>query len=370
MDKLLLRECSANLMRKIINRQYELDVFRIVASLGVMLFHYTFRGFAADNLSILPFPELGEIFKYGYLGVYAFCMISGYSVFISSTPLGLKDYVISRLLRLYPTFWIAVTLTSVFTLLIGGDRYSITLIQYVINLTMLNSLIGINSVDGTYWFMLLIMRFYFLIAIVIFLKLEKYQEYLAGIWLLLAFIITFFNLPILGLFLIPEYAPFFIAGIVFLAAKTKGWNLYKYVIIIISLFYSIYLIGTNTNIMQQYYHATFSIFVTSFLILSFYLAFYFITIRKRPLTLSQDFILYGTATYPLFLIHHNIGFMIFNSLGKLCNKYLLLSVTVVIMILVSLFITKYIDPYIYDKLRRAINAIVSFTENILRKTFS
>jgi peptidoglycan/LPS O-acetylase OafA/YrhL len=337
--------------------------------LGVVLFHYTFRGFAADNYSILPFPNLGGVFKYGFLGVHFFIMISGYIMFFSETHKGIKDFVVSRILRLYPTFWIAVTLTSVITLLIGADRFHVTFIQYAANLTMLNGLIGIDSIDGAWWFMVLVLKFNFIVGFLILLRLTKYQEYFAVVWLLLAVVIIIFNLSILGTFLMPEYAPFFVAGIIFQSAKTKGWNSYKYIIILLSLFFSLYLGGLSINDLQQHYHHSFSIFVISSLIIVFYLAFYLMTIRKRPITLPKAFILYGVATYPLYLIHQNIGYMIFNSLGEWFNKYLILSLTVIVMSLASFVITKYIEPFINDKLRRTIEAIIFFTENIFRKKF-
>jgi len=354
---------------KTIDRQYELDVFRIIAILGMMLFHYTFRGFAADNYSILSFPILGEIFIYGYLGIYLFMMISGYVMSMSTPNKGLKDFAVSRLARLYPTYWIAVTLISVITLQIGADRFHVNLIQYIANLTMLNETIGINSIDGAHWFMAIVLKFNIIIAVVLLLRLMKYQEYLAGIWLLLASILTFYHLPIVGFFVMPEFAPFFVAGIIFLSAKTQGWNLYKYIIIIFSLLFSMYSLVENINNMQQHYHHTFSAFVISSIVLLFYLAFYLITIRKKSIHLPKAFILYGSATYPLFLIHHNIGYMIFNSLGEWCNKYLLLSITVIIMILVSLVIAKYTEPYLYNKSRRALELIFSFMENKFRKIF-
>jgi peptidoglycan/LPS O-acetylase OafA/YrhL len=40
---------------------------RLVAVLAVVLFHYGFRGAAADGLAAVSLPELSGIAKYGYL---------------------------------------------------------------------------------------------------------------------------------------------------------------------------------------------------------------------------------------------------------------------------------------------------------------
>ena len=63
-------------------RLYQIDLFRFIAALMVVLFHYTFRGFIA-NSSILEFPVLGSLFKYGYLGVDLFFMISGFVIYVN-----------------------------------------------------------------------------------------------------------------------------------------------------------------------------------------------------------------------------------------------------------------------------------------------
>ena len=46
-----------------IRRIYELDLLRFIAEAAVLLFHYTFRGFAADHLTSLPYPELAPLSK-------------------------------------------------------------------------------------------------------------------------------------------------------------------------------------------------------------------------------------------------------------------------------------------------------------------
>jgi peptidoglycan/LPS O-acetylase OafA/YrhL len=330
-----------------------------------MLYHYTYRGFAADNYSILSFPDLGKIFKYGYLGVQLFVIISGYVMFLSAPHKSFKDFVISRVLRLYLTFWIAVILTSIITLLIGAERFHVTPLQFLANLTMLNEYLGIPSIDATWWFMTLVLKFNLFIGILSLLKLIKFQDYFAGIWLVLGTILKFINVPILSNLLMPDYVSFFVAGIIFQSAKARGWNKYKYFTILFSLLLSIYISASSINSSQQHFHQSFSVQII--IIVLFYLAFYLITIQKQSLNLPKVLLLYGTATYPLYLIHQNIGYMIFNSLGNIWNKYLLLFGTVVVMILISIVIAKYLEPYLYKILRRTLEAFLSFIENFFRK---
>lgn len=50
----------------------DIDLLRFISALFVVFFHYAFRGYAADGMSLLPYPMLAPIAKYGYLGVEMF----------------------------------------------------------------------------------------------------------------------------------------------------------------------------------------------------------------------------------------------------------------------------------------------------------
>lgn len=92
-------------------RVNEIDLLRFLAALAVVFFHYSFRGYAADGLSVMSYPLLASVSKYGYLGVELFFMISGFVILMTAAHAGLRDFVISRVVRLYPAFWACCTVT-------------------------------------------------------------------------------------------------------------------------------------------------------------------------------------------------------------------------------------------------------------------
>lgn len=57
---------------KTLARVNELDLFRFLASLAVVFHHFSLDGFAADSMTIMPYPLLASVSKYGYLGVELF----------------------------------------------------------------------------------------------------------------------------------------------------------------------------------------------------------------------------------------------------------------------------------------------------------
>src|SRR5690242_6045430 len=99
----------------------------------------------------MPYPLLAPYAKYGYLGVNLFFMISVFVILMTAARRSLVPFVVSRLARLYPAFWFCCTLTFLTTLLIGGEQYSATVPQLLINLTMLSGFFHVAAIDGVYW---------------------------------------------------------------------------------------------------------------------------------------------------------------------------------------------------------------------------
>lgn len=334
--------------------QYELDILRIIGAVNIVLFHYTFRGYAADDMSKLYFPVLGKIFQYGYLGIYLFFILSGYTIILSAYNKKFTNFVLARIFRLYPSFWVAVCVTTLATLFFSSERYHIAPTQFLINLTMLSGYVSVKAVDGAYWFMFAILKFYFLVSMLILFNLVKIQKYFAGIWLFASLILTFFHIPKLGFFLIPNYAPFLISGMIFYSAKKDGWDSYKYFIIITSFLFSLYIIYIKILGFNSHYSTELSLSVV-FVIISFIYLFMFLTsINNKTIKLPKYFTTLGACTYPLYLIHQNFGFMLFNNYGHLANKYVVLMLTFLFMLSLAIVIVKYIDPCIY----RVMNKII------------
>src|SRR5512140_106891 len=118
-------------------RANEIDLLRFLTAVSVVLFHYAFRGYAADELSIMPYP-LAPYAQYGYFSVYFFFMLSGFVILMTASKGSLKAFFVSRVVRLCPAFWLCCTLTFVAILLIGQPKYSATFTDFVLNMTMVS----------------------------------------------------------------------------------------------------------------------------------------------------------------------------------------------------------------------------------------
>ena len=74
--------------------------------------------------------------------------------------------------------------------------------------------------------------------------------------------------------------------------------------------------------------------------------------------------LFGSATYPLYLLHHNIGFIVFNYVGDTINKYAVLTATIAAMIFLSIFISHYLEPHIRERVRNSLAAVIKILSQI------
>ena len=343
-------------------RVYEIDLLRLIAALSVVFFHYTFRGYATGDFSTVFFPYINQASRYGILGVHLFFMISGFVILLSAENKGVIDFSISRFVRLYPTFWLILSIISIFLILFGGSQYHITPKSFLLNLTMLNELFGVDYISGVVWSLLLELRFYFLVAILIFFKqLDNIVYYLTA-WLIISFSYLFVNLhPIIKFAFFPEYSSFFIAGALFYLIHRDGISLYKILLLMLSYYLSIKTTLINFHSLAKYFSTEFNSQVFIVIITLFYTIFFLISIKKTEKFKHKLFLKLGALTYPLYLIHENIGYIILNTFNHYINKYLLLIMLVSLMIFIAYMINIYFENRYLSKIKRGL-------ESFFRKT--
>jgi peptidoglycan/LPS O-acetylase OafA/YrhL len=328
-------------------RFYEIDLLRFLAALSVVFFHYTFRGYMEGNYNPLVFPKLAPYTKYGILGVELFFIISGYVILLSTQGKTVRQFFVSRIMRLYPAFWVACSLTFLVTLLWGTKPMDTHMsgylrpdaIQYIYNMTMLHSFLGITDLDGSYWSLAVEITFYFLISLVLSYKLMRHLDWLLGLWLLLTILpATGKNGTPFASLLIFGYASYFVAGMLFyLMQQPNGRTPLRYALLGASYLLALHSALGKVKALSGFYHSDFSPIATVALITVFFVVFALIAWRK--LTLSSPWLgTLGTLTYPLYLIHGHIGYIIFWRLGTFVNKYVLLGATVFLMLGIAYFV--------------------------------
>ncbi|QIA03612.1 acyltransferase family protein [Pseudomonas fluorescens] len=337
-------------------RLTELDLLRFLAAFAVVIFHYAFRGYARGEMSVMPYPLLADIAKYGYLGVELFFMISGFVILMTASSNNLKVFFISRVIRLCPAFWVCCTITFLITLAIGQPRFSADFYQYLINLTFLGDLLGVPPIDGVYWSLFVEIKFYLMIAVLLaFKKIEKIETFLV-LWLLISAAAEVFAFEKLRSVLITDYAAYFIAGATFYIIWDKGFTKSR-----ISLLAAAQALASFNAIkwaesIELKYSTDYDSLIICGVIALFFMTFLFIATHKTSAVGKFDWTALGALTYPLYLLHQMIGFMIFNIAYPTINPHVLLWGTIALMIVASYIIHEKIETPFARLMKRSLSS--------------
>ncbi len=346
-------------------RVNEIDLLRFFAALAVAFYHYAFRGYAANNLSIMPYPLLEPIAKYGFLGVELFFMISGFVILMTAASGSLKGFIVSRIVRLYPAFWACCTLTFVLILAIGAPRFFTNWHEYLVNMTLFSGFLGVPSIDGVYWSLFVEMRFYALVALVLIIRQIHHAQFFLALWLAVAVIYEMFNIHHLRDIFIVDYAAYFIAGSIFYLVWSRGLTVSRLLLLvgawILALKISIEsLVETN-----KHYNTIMNEWVVGGIISIFFIIMALIALRKTGKFGQMQWITAGALTYPFYLLHQKIGFMIFNLAYPTINPHLLLWGVLAITLLMSYAVHKYIEKKLASPMKRFLLIIFDSIEQKL-----
>ncbi len=375
-------------------RFLELDVFRGLAAFGVVLFHYTsvYNSFSHHT------PEMQLYFSWGRFGVELFFIISGFVILLTldNTKQG-KDFIFKRFSRLYPAYWVAIILTFIVITIDQStfeQNIDISFFDAIINLTMFQSFFNIPNVDPVYWTLGAELCFYIMMFILFKLKLLKHINIIVTAWLTLAFIISLKtytarwglnwnflsmgneqnligintnsihpleNVPIamigintlsdgilgwfresLRMLLNLKYAHLFIIGIILYQVKKKGFTPYTFILLILSILEQ----KVAFSSWERSWDTTFFVAWTALIL-------YLATQNYLKFIVFKPLIFLGTISYPLYLIHQIIGYIIINNLYKFhLHPYLIIFITIVIIMAIASLISIYIEQPSLNFLRQ------------------
>jgi len=334
-------------------RVYQIDLFRFLAAVGVMLYHYTcqYRIAQTDGTYLRPFPGIAEVSKFGYLGVDLFFIISGFVIALSIQKASLIHFIKSRVTRLYPAYWFCLIVTFLVVLVWGGSKYSATYPQFFANATMLNGFFGVENIDGVYWSLYVELKFYLLMALYLLLrKIKDFKlEHFIVPWLTLSVFSVFIPfessvvLRIVKSIFILDYSALFIAGMIYYKIYKTGAKPIYFAGLTVCLLVSITHGLDKLTAVEAAYDIEYSRYAIVFFLVLFNLLIYLSSIKKLQFINSPKLLKFGVLTYPLYLIHSKIGIIIFRNHMTEDNKYLLVTFVTLVMILAAYLINTYFE---------------------------
>jgi len=167
-------------------RFQEMDVFRGMAALWVLYYHYIFQYRIAYHLPAAPWgwfsvsgmPERDV----GELAVYFFFIISGFAMCITLETKGAADFCVSRFSRIFPAYWAAMALTALMGIVWPLRDQNYTLPQLLSHVAMLQEVLGYHDIDGVYWSLLIELVFYCFVGTALALGLLGELHRLCLVW--------------------------------------------------------------------------------------------------------------------------------------------------------------------------------------------
>ena len=144
------------------NREELLDIARVVACLSIMLFHFYSRH--TTGIEAYPYGDSYDFFRYGYLGVPFFFMLSGYLILPSlQRASSLYSFLVKKIIRLWIPLVLCSVVTFIFVLLVDTDMIYASahkLSNFIFSLLFIHpywatTLTGheFDYINGAYWFL-------------------------------------------------------------------------------------------------------------------------------------------------------------------------------------------------------------------------
>ncbi|WP_229922526.1 acyltransferase family protein [Streptomyces morookaense] len=334
-----------------------LDGLRLVAALMVVVYHYTAMDNPWAGHTRTIFPTLHTFSQYSWTGVEVFFLISGFVICMSSWGRSVGDFFVSRISRLYPAYWVAVAVTfTVITLwpVVPLFHRTDSWTHAAINLTMLQGGMGIPDVDGVYWTLFCELKFYLLFALAVVARGVGYRNCVIFCCLWTVAGIVDYTAPsqLLDMWAMPLFSPYFVAGIAFYLMYRYKPNAVLTGIVLVS-----FLLAENQIVKRVGFNLTEPhrpipawpaqvIVALAFAFMALLALGAFDRIQWRWLTTA------GVLTYPLYLLHENIGWTIIAALRRTAPPLVLVAGTTVAMMLAAYVLHRLVERPLGPRLSR------------------
>jgi peptidoglycan/LPS O-acetylase OafA/YrhL len=261
-------------------------------------------------------------------------MISGFVILLSlENTKNVKQFIIKRFFRLYPTYWLALIITFIFVQSFGLSGREISFKEFLLNFLMFHGVFNIKDVDGVYWSLLYELKFYLLVAIFLYFnKLNDIVKFLNAVLLLNIIFISlhlndFLFYKIFKKILFLDYLMYFAAGIGFYKMYKQEIKFETILLIILSF---------ANALLYNNFHNLFMVFVL-------FIIFLLLLTNFKKIFRIKILIFLGEISYALYLLHQNIGYVLLNKMVFVDNLLVRILITICIVVFLAYLITYYFE---------------------------
>ena len=346
------------------------DILRGLASVIVVLGHFTYLYLHSPSMvasliysepaAVVNLPgavlSVYDFFNAASVGVAVFFLISGFVIPLSIENADVRGYFIKRLLRIYPTFWVALAL-SIVALVISSTYWAkplpLTWRDYLANSALVTEWSGRFDILSVAWTLQIELKFY-LIAPLIAWAIARNRTPLillwafgvAGLYWLAtagcdADLLTCWGRRAPWVYVAWEglYITFMLIGSVFYAHYRRRVSTLTATLLIAVLFASFTVsyflshlsaMGPARNTILPYAEA-----------LVIFTVFYF---NRNRLRLVQPLKFFADVSYPLYVVHPLVGYTIMRILTAQGVPYVLaLALALIIVFSLATLMHRYVE---------------------------
>lgn len=338
-----------------------LDAARFLAALAVLLYHYGYHGGVTGKYLDTYVPALGRATLYGYLGVNAFFVISGFVIAWTARGATAARFVRGRWLRVYPTFVFAACATALVILVAGNPRFRVTLPQWLAHAFVDARRLGQPYLDGVYWSIVCELQFYAMVAIGLALPaLRRHAAACLWLWLGLSAANEFaWQQPRLSSWAMTGFAPLFVLGMCLFRRhagdRGRGNLAMGGVALALALAFELRHAGVRFGA----FGTAWSPAAVAALLLAAIALIAFGTRWRFGARVEQALERVGAITYPLYLLHATIGFIAIDALARRWPPPAAIAVTAIGMIAVSAFVAWQVEPVLKRVAAGALSRLAS-----------
>jgi peptidoglycan/LPS O-acetylase OafA/YrhL len=342
-------------------RLLALDGLRLVCALAVAGYHF---GDSWRLDGVRPpahfLPDAAPVLIYGFLGVEVFFLISGFVICMSGWGQTVRGFAASRVARLYPAFWIGVVGTAVVVAVLPVDAGVPvsgvpTLRAVAVNLTMLAEPLNTPLVDTVYWTLWVELRFYLIVACLIGAGLtDRRMRVFGTAWLIVAVVMPAFPGAFLEEIVIPDFAPYFIAGMtMFLLRRSPSdWRLWA----LLACCWLVSLQRVEVRALDLKPGFAVPVWPAMVLLTIAYALLLAIALGATDRLDWRWMATAGALTYPFYLLHQRIGYSLIRTAHAHTGlpAWVLITSAVVILLAAAWLVHRLVERPLAPLLRRRI----------------
>ncbi|MFN7023012.1 MAG: acyltransferase family protein [Pseudorhizobium sp.] len=328
------------------SRLLNLDILRLVSALLVLVYHYGFRMGITGEGGGVGFPDVSPVAMWLDAGLLIFFAISGYVITLSAEGRTAFDFAVGRVARLWPTFVLCASATAIVLLCLPvPDLAAPTVRQWLAHLVINARVFGQPFLDGAYWTIAYELMFYGWVFVFIALGwFRKYWQTIVTCWLALSLANEMLiDSEVVRKLLITQYSGYFVFGMTLYKLRQQ-----RSPAALLILAASVLWATATPFIMEAEFLKLYGIARSAFglalvgpiAVSCVALCAFLPALPIRP----SIAIGIGGLTYPLYLLHQNIGYAVFAHYSTAEGRWLVAALLVLSLLIVSWLIATFFEP--------------------------